>query len=178
MEKENSTISTVADILTTVNDINNFQYDETETKDVSLEEVSDSFPKEISDKIDLLYKIKSVKRAVTTLETELKNALAYEMQGKARKVGNEVVIGKGTNTYKPYDVNKVLDFLGEDWKVAVRPEFRTTAIKKIAEERGLNPYVIFDSLFETIVTGDISIVPESRAPKKYQSLNDGEEMNI
>ena len=128
--------------------------------------------------IELLYKVKSVKRAVTTLETRLKNTLSSNMQGKATKIGNDVVIGKGTNTYKPYSVDKVLEYLGDDWKTAVRPSFRTTAIKKIAEDRGDNPYVIFDSLFETIITGDVSIVPQSKAPKKYQSLQDGEEMNI
>ena len=117
-------------------------------------------------------------RAVAQLETELKNTLAYEMQGKAKKVGNEIVIGKGTNSYKPYDVNKVLDYLGDDWKEAVRPAFRTTAIKAIAKERGDNPFVIFDSLFETVTTGEISIVPMMKAPKKYQSLDDGEEMEI
>ena len=37
---------------------------------------------------------------------------------------------------------------------------------------------IFDSLFETIITGDVSIVPEGKAPKKYQTLKDGEEMDI
>ena len=72
----------------------------------------------------------------------------------------------------------MLDYLGDDWKTAVRPAFRTTAIKAIAKERGDNPYVIFDSLFETVVTGDVSIVPENKAPKKYQILDDGEEMSI
>ena len=100
------------------------------------------------------------------------------MQGKAKKLDNQIIIGKGTQTYKPYSVDKVLEYLGDDWKVAVRPSFRTTAIRKIAEERGDNPYVIFDSLFETVITGDVSIVPETKAPKKYLNLNDGEEMDI
>lgn len=175
---EEKEINNVSDILDTVKEITDFQYDDTDTRDESLEEVKANFPQSTQEVMDLLYKVKSVKRAVTLLETELKNKLAYDLQGKAKRVGNEIVIGKGTNTYKPYDVDKVLDYLGDDWKTAVRPAFRTTAIKAIAKERGDNPFVIFDSLFETVVTGDVSIVPENKAPKKYQSLNDGEEMSI
>ena len=55
---------------------------------------------------------------------------------------------------------------------------RTTAIKAIAKERGDNPFVSCDRLIETVTTGEISIVPMMKAPKKYQSLDDGEEMEI
>lgn len=175
---EEKEINNVSDILETVKEITAFQYDDTNTRDESLEEVKANFPQSTHEVMDLLYKVKSVKRAVTLLETELKNKLAYDLQGKAKRVGNEIVIGKGTNTYKPYDTNKVLDYLGDDWREAVRPAFRTTAIKAIAKQRGDNPFVIFDSLFETVVTGEVSIVPEGKAPKKYQSLSDGEEMSI
>lgn len=145
--------------------------------DDELEEVV-SLPAQVDDLVSLLYKVKSMKRAVQQIETKVKNSLSEKMQGKAKKLDNQIIIGKGTQTYKPYNVDKVLEYLGDDWKIAVRPSFRTTAIKKIAEERGDNPYVIFDSLFETVITGDVSIVPESKAPKKYAILDDGEEMNI
>ena len=172
-------IESIAEITDMVKEIVSLNYsvDEDRLED-ELAEVTENFPTQNSELIELLYKVKSVKRAVTTLETRVKNTLSSNMQGKATKVGNDVVIGKGTNTYKPYSVDKVLEYLGDDWKTAVRPSFRTTAIKKIAEDRGDNPYVIFDSLFETIITGDVSIVPQNKAPKKYQSLQDGEEMNI
>ena len=35
-----------------------------------------------------------------------------------------------------------------------------------------------DENVNTVTTGDISIVPTMKAPKKYQSLDDGEEMEI
>jgi hypothetical protein len=178
MTENEITLSSVDNIVDVVKEITSFQYIDDDTKDDSMEEIKQRFPQSTQEQVELLYKVRSVKRAVAQLETEIKNNLAYEMQGKAKKVGNEVVIGKGTNTYKPYDVEKVLDYLGDDWKEAVRPAFRTTAIRHIAKERGDNPFVIFDSLFETITTGEISIVPEIKAPKKYQSLNDGEEMDI
>ena len=178
MTENEVTLSSVDNIVDIVKDITTYQYIDDDARDESMEEIKAKFPTSTQEQVELLYKVRSVKRAVAQLETELKNTLAYEMQGKAKKVGNEVVIGKGTNSYKPYDVNKVLDYLGDDWKEAVRPAFRTTAIKAIAKERGDNPFVIFDSLFETVTTGEISIVPMMKAPKKYQSLDDGEEMEI
>jgi len=178
MTENEITLSSVDNIVDVVKEITTYQYIEEDTRDESIEEIKQRFHQTTEEQVELLYKVKSVKRAVAQLETELKNTLAYEMQGKAKKVGNEVVIGKGTNSYKPYDVNKVLDYLGDDWREAVRPAFRTTAIKSIAKEKGDNPFVIFDSLFETVTTGEISIVPEMKAPKKYQTLKDGEEMDI
>lgn len=173
-------LDSIAEITNLVNDIVSLNYSVEEDRfDDELAELTEELlPEKVEELVEVLYKVRTVKRAVQSLETKIKNELSYKMQGKAKKVGNEVIIGKGTNTYKPYNVDKVLEYLGDDWKVAVRPEFRTTAIKKIAEERGDNPFVIFDSLFETIVTGDVSIVPEMKAPKKYQGLSNGEEMSI
>ncbi len=176
-EKPIKSIAEITDIVKEIVALN-YSVDEDRLEDELAEVTEENLPTTNLELIELLYKVKSVKRAVTTLETRVKNTLSSNMQGKATKIGNDVVIGKGTNTYKPYSVDKVLEYLGDDWKTAVRPSFRTTAIKKIAEDRGDNPYVIFDSLFETIITGDVSIVPQSKAPKKYQSLQDGEEMNI
>ena len=150
---------------------------ETDRFDDSLTELFDNLPSNPDELLSLLYKVKTVKRAVQNIETKVKNELSEKMQGKAVRLGEDVVIGKGTNTYKPYNVDKVLEYLGDDWRTAVRPSFRTTAIRKIAEERGDNPYVIFDSLFETVITGDVSIVPINKAPKKYQNLSDGEEIS-
>ena len=176
-EKPIKSIAEITDIVKEIVALN-YSVDEDRLEDELAEVTEGNLPTTNLELIELLYKVKSVKRAVTTLETRVKNTLSSNMQGKATKIGNDVVIGKGTNTYKPYSVDKVLEYLGDDWKTAVRPSFRTTAIKKIAEDRGDNPYVIFDSLFETIITGDVSIVPEGKAPKKYQTLKDGEEMDI
>ena len=146
--------------------------------DDELAEVTEEkLPTSNSDLVELLYKVKSVKRAITTLETKVKNELSVNMQGKATKIGNDVLIGKGTNTYKPYNVDKVLEYLGDDWKIAVRNILELLLLRKLLRKED-NPFVIFDSLFETIITGDVSIVPEGKAPKKYQTLKDGEEMDI
>ena len=176
-EKPITSITEITDLVNEIVQIN-YSVDEENVKEEIDFASKDRLPATNPELVELLYKIRTVKRAVTTLESKVKNNLSGNMQGKALKHGNDVVIGKGTNTYKPYSVDKVLDYLGDDWKIAVRPSFRTSAIRKIAEERGDNPYVIFESLFETIITGDISIVPQSKAPKKYQSLTDGEEKEI
>ena len=42
-------------------------------------------------------------------------------------------------SYKPYDKEKVLDYLGDDWRTVVRPEFRVTGVKAVAESRGDDP---------------------------------------
>ena len=177
-EKPIESIAQITDLVKDIVALNYSVGDEDGRLMDELAEATEGLPTTNPELIELLYKVKSVKRAVTTLETKVKNSLSSNMQGKATKIGQDVVIGKGTNTYKPYDVEKVLNYLGDDWKMAVRPSFRITAIKKIAEDRGDNPFVIFDSLFETVITGDVSILPQAKAPKKYQSLEDGEEMNI
>ena len=59
--------------------------------DDELAEVTEEkLPTSNSDLVELLYKVKSVKRAVTTLETKVKNELSVNMQGKATKIGNDV----------------------------------------------------------------------------------------
>ena len=115
MTENEVTLSSVDNIVDIVKDITTYQYIDDDARDESMEEIKAKFPTSTQEQVELLYKVRSVKRAVAQLETELKNTLAYEMQGKAKKIGNEVVIGKGTNTYKPYDVEKVLDYLGDDW---------------------------------------------------------------
>tara|TARA_B100001996_G_scaffold377960_1_gene361365 strand:+ start:1374 stop:1910 length:537 start_codon:yes stop_codon:yes gene_type:complete len=176
-EKPMNSIAEITDIVKDIVNVNYSQDDEEIISD-EISMLTEGLPTQNSELLELLYKVKSIKRAVTTLETKVKNELSAKMQGKATVVGSDVIIGKGTNSYKPYNVDKVLEYLGDDWKMAVRPSFRTTAIKKIAKDRGDNPYVIFDSLFETIITGDVSIVPQMKAPKKYGTLKDGEEMDI
>ena len=67
-----------------------------------------------------------------------------------------------------------MDYVGDDWKQVVNPTFRTTGIKALAQERGQDPQVIFESLFEQVETDNITILPEMKAPKYLQKLNDGE----
>ena len=78
-----------------------------------------------------------------------------------------------------YDKEKVLDYLGEDWRAVVRPEFRITGVKAVAESRGDDANVIVESLFQKVITNNnLTILPESKAPKWMKELEDGEEQDL
>ncbi len=45
---------------------------------------------------------------------------------------------------------------------------------EFADLRGQDPKVIFESLFEQVENDTVTILPEMKAPKYLQKLNDGE----
>ena len=83
MTENEVTLSSVDNIVDIVKDITTYQYIDDDARDESMEEIKAKFPTSTQEQVELLYKVRSVKRAVAQLETELKNTLAYEMQGKA-----------------------------------------------------------------------------------------------
>tara|TARA_B100001059_G_C17810011_1_gene571683 strand:- start:189 stop:785 length:597 start_codon:yes stop_codon:yes gene_type:complete len=146
-----------------------------DTLDVKEDDIVNlEFPEDIVDFMTLQDKVTQVSKAVRLVQQKMKQELAYRYQGKAIRLPNKVIVGRPTKTYKPYDKDKVLDYLGDDWKKVVRPEFRITGIKAVAEERGDDPWVILESLFETVLTNEVSILPEDKAPKYLQKLDIGE----
>ena len=85
----------------------------------------------------------------------------------------------GAKKFVPYDSDKIIDFLGDDWKKAVRPAFRVTAIKAIAEERGLDSKVIVESLFDRVETENLEVNPLDRSPKFIQEkLSDSDNIIV
>jgi len=84
------------------------------------------------------------------------------------RFGDRVFRGRNASKLVPYDDDKIIDFLGNDWKKAVRPAFRVTAIKAIAEERGLDSKVIVESLFDRVETENLEVNPLNRSPKFIQ----------
>ena len=72
----------------------------------------------------------------------------------------------------------MLEYLGEDWKHVVRPEFRITGIQAIARQRGQDPWVIMESLFEQVEVPGVNIVPVNKAPKYLQDLDEAELIQI
>jgi len=122
--------------------------------------------------MELMNRVDQVKRAVSKIQQDMKDVLANEFKDKAVRVGDKIIVGKPNKTWKPYDKQKVMDYVGDDWKLVVNPTFRTTGIKALAKERGQDPNVIFESLFFAEETGNVTILPESRAPKYLQQLSD------
>jgi len=148
-------------------------YDEDlETNDEDIVDLE--FPEDIVDFMTLQEKVADVARAVKLVQKKMKDELAYRYQGKAVRLPNKVIVGKPSKSYKPYDKDRVLEYLGDDWKEVVRPEFRITGVKAVAKQRGDDPNVIMESLFETVLTNEVSILPEMKAPKYLQNLEIGE----
>ena len=139
----------------------------------------DEYPMQnINHFMELMGRVEQVKRAVTKIQADMKKVLADEFKDTAVRVGDKIIVGKPQKTWKPYDKNKVMDYVGDDWKLVVNPTFRTTGIKALAEQRGQDPNVIFESLFYADESGNVTILPESKAPKYLQKLEHMEKMYL
>lgn len=112
--------------------------------------------------------IDSMRSDLSLLKSYVDQRIRGRLTSKAFRFADRVYRGRNGSKLVPYDKEKILDFLGDDWRAAVRPEFRTTAIKAIAKERGLNPNVIMESLFERVETESLDVVPLNKAPKFLQ----------
>ena len=112
--------------------------------------------------------IDNLNRDARALKRWIDDRIRGLLTNKVMRFGDRVFRGRNSSKLVPYDDEKVIEFLGEDWKAAIRPQFRTTAIKAIAEERGLNPKVILESLFERVETENLDVNPLNKSPKFIQ----------
>lgn len=137
------------------------------------------FPEDIADFMTLMRKVEDVIAAGRKIKERMTIELGERYEGRAIKINEKVIVGRPSTTYKPYDKEKILDYLGEDWRAVVRPEFRLTGIKAVATKRGEDPNTIVESLFYKEVTNNnVTILPESKAPKYLQALEDREEKDL
>lgn len=134
----------------------------------------EEYPTDIHKFMELMDKVDQVSKAVREIKADMKLKLADSFGDQAVRVGNRIIVGKKSKTWKPYDKHRVMDYVGDDWKLVVNPTFRTTGIKALAKQRGENPQVIFESLFEQVENDTVTILPEMKAPKYLQKLDDGE----
>ena len=133
------------------------------------------FPEDIQEFMLLLSRVEDIISAGRKIKEKMTIEFGDRYSGQAIKNAGKVIIGRPTMSYKPYDKEKVLDYLGDDWRNVVRPEFRITGVKAIAEKRGDDPNVIIESLFERVITNNaVTILPESKAPKYLQEIDEGE----
>tara|TARA_R110002020_G_scaffold268284_6_gene483491 strand:- start:450 stop:995 length:546 start_codon:yes stop_codon:yes gene_type:complete len=125
--------------------------------------------------------MKGIERLSSNLR-DIKKILSDRLQGNvyksAQRFNDDIVIGRPKYKWKAYDKSKVLDYLGDDWQKVVRPEFRITGIQAIARQRGQDPWVIMESLFEQVEVPGVNIVPINRAPKYLQGLDEAELIQI
>jgi hypothetical protein len=143
---------------------------------VTNEDIVDlDFPQDIEEFMLLMSKIEDVILSARKIKEQMTIQLGDRYSGQAIKNAGKVIVGRPSTSYKPYDKDRVLDYLGEDWRSVVRPEFRVTGVKAVAEKRGDDPNLIMESLFEKVITNNnVTILPESKAPKYLQELNEGE----
>jgi len=148
-----------------------------DNEELDLEDVNDMTTEQLvflRDQLDMIsLDIRNTKRF-------LDNRLRGLLKNKAFRIAGRIFRGRNVNKWVPYDKDKVLDYLGDDMRLAVTPSFRTSAIKAIAKERNQNPSVIMESLFELQETTNLEVLPIDKAPKfiKESLDTDGKEMTI
>ena len=140
----------------------------------------DFYPDNPHDVLHLLHQVESIKRACNEAIKDIKDELLERYSGKIIRVGEKVLIGKHGRQWKAHDNDKVLDYLGSDFRQAVRPSFRKTGVEAVAKKRGDNPRVIWDSLFYEELTETLTIldVNNPSTPKYMKDLGDLDEREV
>ena len=140
----------------------------------------DMLPTEAHDVMHLLHQVESIKRACNEAIKDLKDELLERYSGKVVRVGEKILIGKHGRQWKAHDNDKVLDYLGSDYRQAVRPSFRKGGVEAVAQKRGDNPKVIWDSLFYEELTETLTIldVNNPKTPKYMKEMNDLQEKDV
>ena len=144
-------------------------------EDIVLEDMEDYTNEDL---YQLIKGIDSVTSNMRKLKKTLGAALSGNLYNSAKRIGDDIIIGKPKFTWKPYDKKRVIDYLGDDWELVINPSFRITGIKAVAQKRGDDPWVILESLFEQVETPGVNILPAFKAPKYMQDLEDGEIINL
>ena len=159
-------------LINKLNEVRDQRFSFGENEDIDIEEVNNLDTRDI---ILLRDEIDNLSADIRLLKRYLDDRIRGRLEGKAFRFGNRVFRGKNQTKMVPYDSDRVVEWLGDDWKAAVRPNFRTTAIRKIAEDRGQNPNVVIESLFDRVEGTGLDVNPLDRSPKFIQNLLDEDE---
>lgn len=148
-----------------------------DNEELDLEDVNEMNTEQLvflRDQLDMISK--DVRATKSFIDGRLRGLL----KNKAFRMADRIFRGRNVNKWVPFDKEKVIDYLGDDLRYAVNPQFRTSAIKAIAKQRKQNPSVIMESLFELQETTNLEVLPVDKAPKFIaESLDtDGKEMTI
>ena len=126
-------------------------------------EHKEMLPADSHDVMHLLHQIESIKSACNAAIKDIKDELLERYSGKVVR-----------------DSDKVLDYLGSDYRQAVRPSFRKGGVEAVAQKRGDNPKVIWDSLFYEELTETLTIldVNNPKTPKYMKEMDDLQEKDV
>ena len=141
-------------------------------EEVELEDVNELETKNL---VLLRDEVDNLSTDLRTMKRFIDQRLKGRLENKAFRFGQRIFRGRNRTKMVPYDSNKVIEWLGDDWQSAVRPAFRTSAIRRIAEDRGQNPNVVIESLFNTVEDTGLDVNPIERSPKFIQNLLDEDE---
>ncbi len=148
------------------------RFDFGDNEEVELDEVNELETKEL---VLLRDEIETLSLDIRLLKSFIDQRLRGRLDGKAFRFGDRIFRGRNQRKMVPYDQDKIIKWLGDDWQMAVRPSFRTSVIRKIAEERGENPNIVIESLFESVEGKNLDVNPVERSPKFIQNLLDKED---
>ena len=76
----------------------------------------------LRDEIDML------NRDARALKSWIDDRIRGLLTNKVMRFGDRVFRGRNSSKLVPFSDDKAIEFLGDDWKAAIRPQFRTTAI--------------------------------------------------
>lgn len=141
-------------------------------EEVELEDVNELETKNL---VLLRDEVDNLSTDLRTMKRFIDQRLKGRLENKAFRFGERIFRGRNRTKMVPYDSDKVIEWLGDDWQSAVRPAFRTSAIRRIAEDRGQNPNVVIESLFNTVEDTGLDVNPIERSPKFIQNLLDTDE---
>tara|TARA_B100000900_G_scaffold416226_1_gene450275 strand:+ start:1133 stop:1684 length:552 start_codon:yes stop_codon:yes gene_type:complete len=154
-------------LINKLNDIKDQRMSFGNNEDVEVEDVNNLDTTEL---ILLRDEVDNLGLDIRLMKSFIDQRLRGRLEGKAMRFGDRVFRGRNQSKMVPYDQDKVIEWLGDDWKMAVRPAFRTSAIRKIAEDRGENPNVVLESLFDRVEGTGLDVNALSRSPKFIQKL--------
>ena len=89
-------------------------------EDIVLEDMEDYTNEDL---YQLIKGIDSVTSNMRKLKKTLGAALSGNLYNSAKRIGDDIIIGKPKFTWKPYDKKRVIDYLGDDWELVVNPSF-------------------------------------------------------
>lgn len=127
----------------------------------------------------LIGRVEAVARAARELAEDLRAGLARRLDGAALRFGDTILVASPQRTDRLVDPDALIDWLGDDWAtvipVTASTRVRRRALEAVAEKRGVDPEVVWDTFVETEWSEPrLQAMPVDRAPAWARKLGHGE----
>ena len=118
----------------------------------------DWLPTDADDIYTALLEAERMVRAARLVKTRLEQLMTDDvMRLGSVRLGDEVFTAKPDTSRKLIDPVGFLHWLGDDWQHAIRvdtPSVRITAVRALADQRGVGAATIIDTFFEEVTAED------------------------